>query len=235
MTTRDEIATLTEQRRAEFTDDTPDQVNWQAAVARARSKADTERVRQQQQADAERAAAVAAREQERWLADWPRHVPRRFHDATVDELTGDLETVAREWQDNRNVLLLGGVGVGKTHAAIAMARDAYETRGWTVLFAPSVELLDDLRPGGPERAMEQACDVDVLVLDDLGSERPTDWTAERLYRIVNRRWLEERPTIATANLSAADLEAAVGARMFSRLWHGALAVEVAGEDRRRAA
>lgn len=200
-------------------------------------------------AAAERAAAKAAKlpdpapfdiqdeleqDRQRHAALWPRQVPKRFEAAHVDQLSGDLAEVAGEWDGESNVLLLGGVGTGKTHAAVAMARVRYED-GCGVMFAPAVELLDDLRPNGPEGTMDRACEVDVLVLDDLGSERPTDWTGERLYRLVNRRWLEERPTLVTANLSAEALEAAVGGRMFSRLWHGALAVEVAGEDRRRAA
>lgn len=203
--------------------------DWMAAAERASAKATTTPTRTLADIEAE-----LEQDRLRHAATWPYQVPKRFRAAHVDQLTGDLAAVAGEWDGMSNVLLLGGVGTGKTHAAVAMARRRFEG-GADVLFAPAVELLDDLRPNGPEGTMDRACSVDVLVLDDLGSERPTDWTGERLYRLVNRRWLEERPTLVTANLSAEALEQAVGNRMFSRLWHGALAVEVAGDDRRRAA
>lgn len=205
--------------------------DWIAATDQAAARAAT----RDPDEDARRVAVEAEYELRRRLEAWPRYVPKRFADAQVEDLTGDLAAIADEWDGQSNVLLLGGVGVGKTHAAVAMARMIYETEPVLVEFRPAVELLDDLRPGGPERTMESACDVGVLILDDLGRERPTDWTGERLYRLVNRRWLEERPTLVTSNLSAEDLEQAVGPAMWSRLWHGALAMELAGEDRRRAA
>jgi DNA replication protein DnaC len=190
------------------------------------------------------AAWYADRERDRqddWVEElrrhvhtWPDHIPARFVGARVADLDGDLAAVAADWDGRRNVLFLGGVGVGKTHAAVAIARTRFE-QGDDVMFAPSVELLDDLRPGGPEGTMTRACNVAVLVLDDLGAERPTDWTGERLYRIVNRRWLEGRTTIATSNLSAAELAQATGKRMWSRLFHDAVALELAGNDRRKAA
>ena len=167
-------------------------------------------------------------------ADWwaEKLVPPRFAAATVDQLGGDVADLAAEWDGTRNVLLLGAVGVGKTFAAIAMAREAY-LDGRDVTIWPVVELLEQLRPGGREGVAAAVQTVDVLVLDDLGAQRPTEWTAEQLYAVVNRRWLEQLPTIVTANLTADDLAATVGPRMASRLHDGALAIELAGPDRRR--
>lgn len=181
--------------------------------------------------DADEVAAVVARD------PVPATIPRRFRHATRDQLTGDLASLVDEWIDgamNANVMLLGDVGVGKTHAACVMAMQAHQA-GSRVTFAPVVELLDQLRPGGDPRAMERACDVDVLVLDDVGIEKPTDWTGERLYAVINRRWLEERPTIATSNLPPEIVKQRVGAQAWSRLYHQALRLEVAGKDRRAAA
>lgn len=162
-------------------------------------------------------------------------LPRRFRTATVADLSGQRAKIAREWIDGgmvANVLLLGSVGVGKTHMACALARHAWDD-GLNVLFLPVVELLDQLRPDGIKDAMSRATNADVLVLDDLGGERPTDWTGERLYAVINRRWLEERPTIVTSNLTGDDLEAAAGPRVWSRLYHGAMRLSVGGTDRRK--
>lgn len=211
--------------------------DWHAAVADIAERVAARRERQATVATvgevAEFEAQARARELEAHMDAWARNVPARFRSACLEDLTGEPAELAESWDGTRNVLMLGAVGVGKTHAAVAMARHAYETSWKTVIYAPAVELLDDLRPGGPEDTMVRVCQVDVLVLDDLGAERPTDWTGERLYLLVNRRWLEQRPTIVTSNLSAADLEQAMGARMWSRLWHDAVALELAGPDRRR--
>lgn len=177
-----------------------------------------------------------------WIkaANWGRYaalIPARFQEATADQLDGELAQLVSRWVAGgftSNALLLGNVGVGKTHAAIAMLRLAAEV-GYSIRFSPVVELLDQLRPGSSGGDIEQALRPDVLVLDDLGGEKPTDWTAERLYAVVNRRWLEQRPTIATSNLDAEALEQAVGSRTWSRLYHGAERLKLAGSDRRRVA
>jgi DNA replication protein DnaC len=188
---------------------------------------------------------------------WTLLVPQRFHRAGVadfedadaaDFYQPTLAAAVRAWAaapKGRNLVLLGSVGTGKTHAAVAAARLRHDA-GDDVRFLPVVEMLDLLRPGGPERALYDLADVGCLVLDDLGSERPTDWTAERLYALVNRRWMEERSTVATSNLPAtravadegyggATLDETLGPRLFSRLvGSGAVIHRLTGPDRRRA-
>lgn len=116
-------------------------------------------------------------------------------------------------------------------------REVVELRCWPVELEgdrTDVELLDLLRPGGPEGALYDLADLELLILDDLGSERPTEWTAERLYALVNRRWLEERPTIVTSNLASGELQQAVGPRVYSRLvGNGSVGIGLSGPDRRR--
>lgn len=169
---------------------------------------------------------------------WHQCIPSRFQWAGIDDFTGGVHDELARWAATtagENLLLLGPVGVGKTHAAVAAARLRFD-RGAEIRFLPVVELLDLLRPGGPDHALYDLADIEVLVLDDLASERPTDWTAERLYALVNRRWLEQRPTIATTNLGPTELEAAVGPRVYSRLvGNGAVGVTLSGPDRRRRA
>jgi len=177
--------------------------------------------------------------EERRQLGWARSIPSRFVWATLADFTDQLPEVRdslHDWSENpagRNLVLLGPVGTGKTHAAVAAVRAAHD-RGADVAFAPVVELLDELRPGGPEHALAEYAHADVLVLDDLGSERPTEWTGERLYALINRRWLEERPTVATTNLDPDPLREAVGDRVFSRLvGNDAVVLRLTGKDRRR--
>ena len=176
---------------------------------------------------------------------WEQKIPPRFLDAKLgdfdcaaDTNVDDVVTAIDAWVDDgarSNLVILGPVGTGKTHAAIGAARALHFT-GKRIAFWPVVELLDALRPGASElgaRDPATARESAILILDDLGAERPTDWTAERLYALVNRRWLEELPIIVTSNLEPEDLRAAVGDRLYSRLAHDAVAVRFSGGDRRR--
>lgn len=186
----------------------------------------------------------AAAQAEEWkrrqlLEAWQGVVPARFAEATLADLADQppaLRNAVTEWAtapQGRNLVLLGPVGTGKTHAMAAACR-ARHLAGDSVLFTPVVELLDDLRPGGCGHSMARATATDVLALDDLAAERDTDWTAERLYALVNRRWMEKRPTVVTTNLDPDALAAAVGERMFSRLVGSeAVVARLAGADRRR--
>lgn len=166
---------------------------------------------------------------------WSSVCPDRFVHATLDDIPEPLRTSLDGWGGLSNLILLGGVGVGKTHAALAVARRRFIEAGDSVKFWPVVELLDDLRPGGQAVTLDAVFDVDLLVLDDLGAEKPTDWTAERLFAVVNRRWMERAPIVGTSNLQPDELRAALGARTYSRLvGDDAVVVGLSGPDRRRA-
>lgn len=184
-------------------------------------------------------------------ARWALVCPRRFQAVSMEWVAAEHGQGVHDklvaWSRLElppNLVLLGPVGTGKTGTSLAVCKEGQVERSDGVLFAPVTELLDQLRPGGPDNSLERLASAPRLIVDDLGSERPTDWTAERLGVLINRRWLEERPTIATSNLPAtrksapegyegATLEEVLGERTFSRLVGGAVVLELGGEDRRR--
>lgn len=174
-------------------------------------------------------------------ARWATMCPQRFYNAALDWIEAQHGAAQaaelREWgalAPRPNLVLLGPVGTGKTGAAIAACRDDWFERGVDLLFLPLIELLDELRPGGDDQAFDRLVFAERLIVDDLGTERPTDWTRERVEAVINRRWLEERPTIVTSNLTPDALRDTVGDRVFSRLVGGdAYVVTLGGPDRRR--
>ena len=72
--------------------------------------------------------------------------------------------------------------------------------------------------------MERYLAADVLILDDLGAERLTEWAAERLYMLIGQRHDEERTTVFTSNLSLEDVAAKLGERTTWRI------LEMCGAD-----
>lgn len=176
-------------------------------------------------------------------AQWRRAIPARFHDARLDAvraLHGDeVADTLGVWVDVKverpNVLLFGPVGTGKTFAGVAALRPVHE-HGHTVAVWPVTSFLEATAPGSSrqEEAMASAIDSDVLLFDDLGMERGTEWVAERVYEVVNRRWLDNLPTIVTSNVPADGMAEAVGERVWSRLVDGpAVALNLGGRDLRR--
>lgn len=139
-----------------------------------------------------------------------------------------LEAVTRYvggWDANREMgkglYLCGGVGTGKTRLAAATALELVRRRGVPILFHTAPTLLDRLRPseGRDERAawMSAATGAELLVLDDLGAENPSEWAQERIFVLVNERTRRSLPTIYTSNVGPKDLAGRVGERTRSRI------------------
>lgn len=117
------------------------------------------------------------------------------------------------------LFLQGGHGVGKTHLVAAIANQL-RVRDQPVLFMTAPDLLDRLRatfePESQEtfqRLFHFIGDVDVLILDDLGAHTSTPWVKEKLFQLLNQRYLERRPTVITSNRTAWDFEERIQSRL----------------------
>ena len=122
------------------------------------------------------------------------------------EALANAYKAAREFVENPEkwLYLHGPTGRGKTHLAVAIL-NAYLDRGTVVTFWAVSDLLDALRraySGSNEPSFfslfEAVRDAEVLVLDDFGSQRMTDWTLEKLYQIVGYRYDRRLPTAITS-------------------------------------
>jgi DNA replication protein DnaC len=116
------------------------------------------------------------------------------------------------------LLLQGGYGCGKTHLAAALANQVV-SQGTSVLFLNVPDLLDWMRFAydDPEASFEGRFDeirnVPLLVLDDLGTQNATAWAQEKLYQIVNHRYVNRLPLVVTTNLDLAELDGRIKSRL----------------------
>lgn len=101
-------------------------------------------------------------------------------------------------------------GSGKTMLAAAVANELIYERGKFVKFATSLDILDEIRATYDDRSEEteskllsDLVNTDFLVIDDFGTERPTDWAGEKFYQIINKRYINKKITFFTSNY---DLE-----------------------------
>jgi DNA replication protein DnaC len=168
-------------------------------------------------------------------------VPARFANAEADnpEVIGWLERFLADPTSCPSLILAGPTGTGKTwqlYGALktVLRRRASAGLGLDFRTSSHPELNDLLRPkpdGSHAYALEPFLKAELILVDDLGTGKQTDWTGDSLYRLVDHRWSNQLPSLFTTNLTAAAFSAALGDRITSRLADG-LRVTVKGEDRR---
>ena len=154
------------------------------------------------------------------------------------------------------LLFCGDNGVGKTHLAVAVLRELVATKGARGQFWDFHELIREIKSSyDPEtkttelQVLEPVVEMDVLLLDDLGAWKMTDWMNDTLFYILNSRYMAKRPTVITTNFQDVTREEAlaadplrrreflverIGQRLRSRLMEMCLVVRMQGSDHRLA-
>jgi DNA replication protein DnaC len=150
--------------------------------------------------------------------------------------------------DGRGLLFTGPVGVGKTHLAVAILRELierYRVRGLFYQFGSLLRQIQDsynpVSQSSELAVLAPVFDADVLVLDELGASKPTDWVRDTMMQIINNRYNEKRLTIFTTNYSDSRksekdgeiLEDRIGVALRSRLYEMCKTVVIDGEDYRK--
>jgi DNA replication protein DnaC len=179
----------------------------------------------------------------------PRYRGVSFDRPPVSDMERDMASrhvvnAVREYVDaldenlaaGRGLWLMGSTGTGKTTLGMLIAKTALAAgRTAAVYFTP--KLLTQIRQTYQATDSEDAYEaffkrltsVDLLYIDDLGSERHTDWVVEQLYALVNERYENQRSVLVTSNARAdagaglQELEEQIGSRTVSRL------VEICGD------
>jgi DNA replication protein DnaC len=136
-----------------------------------------------------------------------------------------------------SLLLAGPTGTGKTHQAYGAIRSLLSAGvrlRWHATTAADLYANQRPRPGhDAERDLQALMRCPLLVLDDIGAAKASEWTEELTYRLINHRYEHLLPTLLTTNLPIRDLRAGLGDRITSRLAEMTERVTLTGTDRRR--
>lgn len=147
-------------------------------------------------------------------------------------------------EEGKNIFLYSSIpGTGKTSWMCKIANEYIRKNLFSskfdslIYFANSSEVMEELRlgyeDGSYKSIMNKLKDSSLLILDDLGAEKTTEWVRERFYEIINYRINNELSTFYSSNLSIEDLEIKLGSRIISRLGFKAKIIKLDGNDRRK--
>lgn len=210
---------------------TPDVSDWRARLAaRGVQPADDVPDGETPEDRAERLRVQAENRARRWTT----RLPQAYAEASLNTLDDEQHPAEiRRWfaTASPTLLLAGTVGSGKTHAAYAVGHEGIR-RGLHVEACTTYDLLHALRPDGDLYLAHGARNCDLLVLDDLGVGKVTDFAVDEITHLIGARVAEGKRQVITTNHTADSLREMWGARLVSRLTDGACILVFRGADRR---
>lgn len=177
-----------------------------------------------------------------WRADQARERLARLYEQRPPafDQPGQLHPDIASWCDRYAagergpLVLIGGIGVGKSWSTWAAAEYLITRHHWKggFAFARAYDFQRAAAPPVDDALLHTWKRVDLLALDDLGAQRVTDWDAGHLAGIINDRTEYRRPFIITSN--DGDLKTILGPRSASRSRDNATVVHMSGTDLRKA-
>lgn len=162
-----------------------------------------------------------------------------FRQATMDENLKAVKRYAEKWPEMRKkrqgLLFYGDVGTGKTYAAVCVANAVME-QGYSCIIT-SVPRLVQALDGNREKVefLDSVNRAELLILDDLGTERASEYMKEQVYGIIDGRYRTGKPLIVTTNLALTDMvECRDGRkRIYDRILELCYPIRFVGQSRRR--
>jgi DNA replication protein DnaC len=205
------------------------------------------------------AANIPKRYEHCELASYTTDFPGAHSSLAFAHLTASKFAEEYDPRDGTGLLIIGKIGTGKTHLAVGIIKDLMLGKGVACLFCDYRELLKEIQNSYNATVQTTELDVlrpvfetDVLVLDELGAVKPTEWVWDTVSLILNTRYNDNRTTIITTNFDDQPASGAngtvsiaraatrvetlgdrIGERMRSRLHEMCRIIKMEGEDFRQ--
>ncbi len=165
---------------------------------------------------------------------------------TFDEITKSAKQSAVDYAENiyahlafgTNLVIegLGKVGTGKTHLACAIAHYAIE-HGVPTKFINVVSMISELKERmSIPKYIRTYTDTDLLIIDDIGKEKNSEWVCQTIYQIINIRYETQKPTIITTENSMKNMTTHYkekGKAIQSRIEENYILITLNGDDFRQ--
>ena len=181
-----------------------------------------------------------------------RRIPSRFKNAELQDSSNVVQNYFEKKEyEKKGLFLFGSAGVGKTHNVYALAKSLLK-KNMDVRVFNLPRLLNVIRASFSKQEIynedtddyscafikdmadiEKLIDLEVLIVDDIGAEKPSDWVAETLYYLINSRYENMKTTIFTSNLNLDELEDRIGDRIVTRIIEMCNVYEMKGENKRK--
>lgn len=137
-------------------------------------------------------------------------------------------------KENENIIMSGDTGLGKTHLSLAIANEVLK-KGYSVIYDSAINILHkiEMEHFGRDKindTLSLVNDVDLLILDDLGTEYSSPFYVSTVYNIINTRLNMSKSTIISTNLSTEEIKNRYSERVKSRLVTMYIAMQFKGKD-----
>lgn len=155
--------------------------------------------------------------------------------STMNKIFNFCRQYANNFNENsESLLMFGKTGLGKTHLSLSIASSAID-KGYTVIYDSTINLLNKIENEhfGRDKVndtLSVILDVQLLILDDLGTEYDTQFNVSTVYNIINTRLNKNLPTIVSTNLSKNEIQARYEERIVSRLYANYIPLKFIGND-----
>ncbi len=144
------------------------------------------------------------------------------------------QNIDKNIRDGKNVVFFGDVGTGKSFFAACLVNSAID-KGYRCLFTSFPKVINEIIAASDKQGyINEIANYDLVVFDDFGTERNTDFANEQIYQIVNARYLARKPVIITTNMDKNELNTKDmnKKRILSRIFERSTVIAMSGEDRR---
>lgn len=175
-----------------------------------------------------------------------RFEKKGFHNFKVDETNKAAFNSLKKYKNNfdvvlnngKSLLIIGDVGTGKTHLAIATLLNLlykpvfYKYKLLQKKYISLPIFLNNLKATGDDNYLKIFSEAEFLIIDDLGIENLDEWSTEKVFTLVNKRYQDQLPTIFVSDLSPKNLVDKLDKRIISRLYEMSRGIVMSGEDKR---